>query len=279
MPWCPECKTEYVEGIKCCSDCNCELIEELDESSEQSVIFGEKEFLEELNAFIEYNKLPRGRISPIIDSDNSYELYINEDDIEITKKVIRIFLQEKSFTELEEKEKTEEKNAFGTSLRPYQNKTERAAEVKSSAYTLTIVGIIGIILVILLEFNLLPISLSVFTKHMMSSVMGALFLIFTVMGFHSFSSLKKINEQGHQESNLMKEMKRWSENNLNKESIDAAVFTLDEEFQSEIKYFMRSEEIKKQICNQFLNLEEGFLDKFIEEEYIELYKEEEESNY
>lgn len=31
MPWCPNCKNEYVEGIRVCADCGCELVESLDE--------------------------------------------------------------------------------------------------------------------------------------------------------------------------------------------------------------------------------------------------------
>lgn len=34
MPYCPECKYEYVQGIKQCPDCNVDLIEKLPEESQ-----------------------------------------------------------------------------------------------------------------------------------------------------------------------------------------------------------------------------------------------------
>lgn len=34
MAWCPKCRNEYVEGITFCSDCNCDLVDELEEIKE-----------------------------------------------------------------------------------------------------------------------------------------------------------------------------------------------------------------------------------------------------
>ena len=35
MPWCPNCKTEYREGIKVCADCGAALVAELKEEAER----------------------------------------------------------------------------------------------------------------------------------------------------------------------------------------------------------------------------------------------------
>lgn len=271
MAWCPECKTEYVDGVQFCTDCHCELIEQLVTPDDASVIFGEKEFIEDINSFLEYNNLPAGEIRAS-EEDDTYELFIKNKNLNDAKKIIRIYLQEKANEESEQDENSEKPKV--KYVKVYQDKTERAAEVKSSAYTLTVVGAIGIVFVALMELNIIDLPLSIFSKHMTSIVMGFLFFVFIFMGIHSFLSLKKIVKEGDKESNLTGEMKKWCEINLKASNIDGIVFENETEYQDEIKYFMRTEEIKKQISNHFLNLEEGFLDKFIEETYMELYKDE-----
>jgi uncharacterized integral membrane protein len=257
--------------VQFCTDCHCELIEQLVTPDDASVIFGEKEFIEEINAFLKYNNLPGGDVRESED-DDTYELFIKNKYLNDSKKIIRIYLQEKALEQIEAEENGERPKAINK--KAYQDKKERAAEVKSSAYTLTVVGIIGIIFVILMELNVLTLPISTFSKHMTAIVMGILFLVFTVMGILSFRSLKKIIKEGNKESNLTAEMKRWCGTNLDGKQIDEEVFDLESEYQDEIKYFMRTEEIKQLISNQFLNLEEGFLDKFVEEVYVEIYQNE-----
>ena len=36
MPWCPNCKTEYQEGIEKCADCGSDLVDELPDEEEVS---------------------------------------------------------------------------------------------------------------------------------------------------------------------------------------------------------------------------------------------------
>ena len=47
MPWRPTCKNEYVEGIKVCADCGCELVDSLEEEK-TAVIFGDRAQMENL---------------------------------------------------------------------------------------------------------------------------------------------------------------------------------------------------------------------------------------
>ncbi len=277
MPWCPECKNEYVEGIKTCSDCKCDLVDDLEDETihDQKLIFGDKDLLLELQAFLSYNKLPEGFIKEVVHEENVYELYMEPKYAEKAKQAIRIFLQEKALSEAEDTDESEFLGAKTPSYaRAYEDKGEKATDVKASAQTLLFVGILGLIFLVLFQLGIIPISINDFTKNMMSIVLGGLFVIFIIMGIHSFRMVKKIMEIQKEETNLENEMKKWVLENLTSAAIDQVIFESEESYQEEIKFFMRFEEIKKRISNQFLNLEESFLDKFTEDMYVELYQNE-----
>lgn len=52
MPWCPICKSEYREGIKLCAECHVELVDHLEDETEQSAKLDEQEKLARLHAMI-----------------------------------------------------------------------------------------------------------------------------------------------------------------------------------------------------------------------------------
>ena len=74
MPWCPNCKNEYVDGIKECADCHVTLVEQLEEDF-VPVIFGEEEEIYKLNTFLEANEFTKAIIRPS-EEDNFFELVV-----------------------------------------------------------------------------------------------------------------------------------------------------------------------------------------------------------
>ena len=76
-------------------------------------------------------------------------------------------------------------------------------------------------------------------------------------------------------------MKKWCEGNLTAEIVDKDLFC-EEESAEEIKYFKRVEKMRQMISYQFMNLDEGFLDSFIEDYYPGIFETErrhEDNNY
>ena len=120
MAWCPNCKCEYIEGIKVCADCGCELVDTL-ESENETV-----ETIEEIAAEVEKFEFDEEEPSPKYHS-------------------------------------------------PYMNNEERAEENRTAAYTLLLVGGVGLVLIVLFFFDVINLHMALTSTYMITGVMGALY--------------------------------------------------------------------------------------------------------
>lgn len=155
----------------------------------------------------------------------------------------------------------------------YVNNAEKAEENRTSAYTLLLVGGIGLIVVILFFFDKLPIYTGMVNKYMISGVMGAMFVLFLVMGAVSMKNSRILAGKARKENNLTLEIRKWCSENISRETVDSSL-SIKQEQSEEIKYFARFERIKALIQNQFMNLDEGYLDRLIDEMYPEIFEDE-----
>lgn len=157
------------------------------------------------------------------------------------------------------------------SAKVYQNSAKQAEENRSSAYMLLIIGGIGLLVIILIFLDIIPIALNTMNKYMTCGVMGGLFVLFIVMGGVSMKSSKVLAQKAETESNLASEIKRWCEENMTAALVDEDL-TIEEETGEEILYFKRVEKMKGQITHQFMNLDESFLDSFVDDYYTYLFE-------
>ena len=67
------------------------------------------------------------------------------------------------------------------------------------------------------------------------------------------------------EDSLLGELTKWCEGNLTAGMVDEALF--EDGTGEEQKYFLRTDRIKQIISNKFMNLDEAFLEHFVDEYY------------
>jgi uncharacterized membrane protein len=164
--------------------------------------------------------------------------------------------------ELEEiLESTKEKPIISST---YVKKEEKYKDLKSTAYTFIVVSVIGIAVLIL---NFVGI-ISIFNSILAYIVMGALFVIFFIIGIQSFSSAKKVKSQITEENNTTEAIKRWLSENVTAEQLDSLT---KEETTEEIRFFNKLEKMKNMIITQFGELDDSYLDLLVEEYYNENY--------
>jgi hypothetical protein len=94
------------------------------------------------------------------------------------------------------------------------------------------------------------------------------------MGLISMKNSRVLAVRAGKENNLTKEIRNWCLNTMTADALDETIFTVDEvaELSDEIKYFRRIEKIQELLNNQFVNLDESYMDRLIDEIYPEIFE-------
>ena len=166
-----------------------------------------------------------------------------------------------------------EESFFGGGDNTYVKKADKYDDVRSSAFTMLIVGMLGIIFVILALTKVINIPFSETTAWLFYSIMSIVFIAFTVAGFFSLRRANKLKDEAEIENEKIDEINAWANDNVSKTVIDAG---LDLNESVEILYFSRAEKIKGLLMHQFEDVDEGLIDLLTESIYTNIYEEDEE---
>ncbi len=156
----------------------------------------------------------------------------------------------------------------------FQKASDRAENYRSGAYSLLLIGILGLIFMILCVMGVIPISLPGTSKIVSGIVMTLIFLVFLAVGVKSLDDARKYESQADSEERLTKEIHDWFIVNYPKDEIDKTVFwESDNDRGIEEDYFRRCQYIKQVIEEKYNDLPSDHAEKMIEDLYNEIYEE------
>ena len=147
--------------------------------------------------------------------------------------------------------------------------SDKYKDITSSASTMLLVGIVGIIFMILVLADAIPLPLNSSTAWLFDSVMGGIFIIFIIAGIVSFMHAKQVKIEADKEDKLIEKILSWADENFTKETLDNG---LDLEQPEELLYFSRTDKIKETLMRQFENADEALLYEYTEQIYHNIYE-------
>ena len=166
----------------------------------------------------------------------------------------------------------EEGSFFGGGDNTYVKKADKYEDIKSSAFTMLIVGMLGIIFVILALTKVINIPFSEATAWLFYSIMSIVFVSFTIAGLISLVKANKLKEEAAIENKKIEEINNWAKENISQSIIDT---DLDTNETVEILYFFRADKIKNLLMHQFEDTDEGLIDLLTESIYTKIYEDNE----
>ena len=287
MPWCPKCKNEYVEGVLVCADCGCPLVDRLEEEG-YLLYQGAEADCRELSDFLRCSGIPSASFSPV--QDDVCAVTVDESQRRKAEQTAAVFWKEKAkeewskppVQEEEPEDEFAEPNDFANSVHlgrlmrgqksggVYESASKKAEEFKAGAYSLIIVGAVGMVVLGLLLSGVLPVRLDPSSQFLTCLVMAVLFLVFIVMGVFSFRSYREQEGKAVRESSLKEELTRYCRDTIEASCIDRDA-GVEETDTQEVCYFKRMEQMKRTISENFVNLDEGYLESFLDEIYPDLF--------
>lgn len=147
--------------------------------------------------------------------------------------------------------------------------TEKAKDLKSSGYTLVLIGGIGLVAMALVLSGAVKLQLEGAFGVIAEVVMTLLFGMFLVSGIRALIRAKTVAMDAVRETGKKEEIKKWFTENYDAASIDGETEAETED--SDI-YFERTDIIRRRISERFMDVEESLMSQLIEELYTEYFE-------
>lgn len=277
MPWCPVCKNEYREGFTHCNDCDIDLVESL-EVAPKAIVFGEKEAIEGMVEYLEDHHF-EGAFCRYDESERQYDLYVPYDREEEARNVLQgyvhemmemqqLALKQARVSDADEEGINQKRSQGGV----YEDKHAKAEDYKSSAVSLILVGVLGLVFEILFLMDILPVRVTGNSKILIGTVMGAMFIGFIIMGIGSARSYKEGLAIASKEDELIDKIRTFALENLTKEAVDQMAHITNYEEEDETQYYYQRAAVIKAKINEEFHPNIALLDSITDDLYTEIFE-------
>lgn len=282
MTWCPICKKEYEHG-GLCPDCSAELLNGSPDDFEDFFAFSNEEA-----ALSIYNHLLEIGFETVQyyyhPEENAYHLICDPSETEAAKQQL-VFFCEKFFTEdrLSTDMTADQRAALlkltddiiadesrAESSHSYVSAQEKYANVSSSAVSLLIVGIIGLIILLTDVTGIYQFPFSGSSRILFIFTMGLLFVVFVIAGIISLRNARKLSKDIVHEDNVQENIRAYITGELDLSHADDAI---DADTPPEEKYLVRTGYITTMVKQKFPSADEAFIDHIAESMYDSLFSE------
>ena len=278
MKICPKCKNEYRDGITHCADCGCELLDELKLKDEKKLLLEEEyPIIKEAVEYLEYCKFETIYMDET-DENGVVRLYCEKKEFAEASKQIQAFSYVKTQNALEEnfahktekdiEEMAEEAVSEVLPSNVYQNYEDKAEDHRSSAYSFLIIGSIGLAVVILSWFDLIPFSFGGTGNIFTHGILFAFFVIFIFVGIVSAKNVGKYKELATKEASDLNELEKFLAEKLTYVVLSEITAETEEE-----AYFKRMTYMREQVLEAFpeMSQNKSFVEVHLDEHYDKLF--------
>lgn len=280
MPWCPNCKIEYKDGVSLCADCGQSLVQSLEDINDavELCLCKEEETAKKLTEFLIYSHIQNASCC-FYEKESSWLITVGSMEKKEALKLYHAFLlaenekEKKTISEdlRDQKEATDEvmekedadittKNLRSAPSVSYVKKREQYQDLKSTAWMFSGFGILVLIFVILHLLKILTLFSGILS-HIMLALMGFGMIY---VGINSFLKAKKTAGEAVEEEALTEKINAFLQERMTKEYVAKHQ---DENQSEEINFLNIMEHIKEDLKLYFGEIDESYLDQLAEEFY------------
>lgn len=147
--------------------------------------------------------------------------------------------------------------------------SEKANDLKTSGYTLTMVGGIGTVAMILLDTGVIRMEFNGVFGVITRVVMTLLFLMFLIIGIRALIRSGKVAKDAERETEKKSDIERWFMETYNAGHIDEGV---DPEAEDNDLYYERTDNIRQKISERFMDIDDSLMSALVDDIYAELFE-------